>query len=75
MAAGRVHIKVDATMRADDALAHHVLTLNSPRASWSPMELHDLAFTTADAAGLLSEETTSFGIEIEYVDAGASHGD
>jgi hypothetical protein len=64
-----VQITVTATTRSDDGHdQRHVLTLDSPRASWSLPELHELAYSAADAAGLLSEITTTVAVEIRCAD-------
>lgn len=51
------------------------LTLDAPRGHWPVEELHEMARTIADAAGMTSEITTSLRVGLAWPDtAGASLG-
>ena len=46
--------------------AGHVLTLDTPRASWTLDELHELARTAGEAVGMLGDHTLAVRVAVSF---------
>ena len=60
----RVRVEVTTTVVDQD----HVLALDIPRGHWSLPDLHELARTTAEAAGILGDHTGAVSISVTFPD-------
>lgn len=47
----------------------HVLVVDVPRGQWTLDELHELARTVAEAAGILGEFTTAVSVDLAFYDS------
>jgi hypothetical protein len=60
--------RVRLTIKTTDGQQEHVLTLDTPRASWTLEELHELGRTIAEAAGILGAHTDAVAIDVQFSD-------